>query len=120
MAVNNLSKAVDDVFRQYIGIVQEGVDEALAQTADEAVDMLRQTSPVRTGKYAEGWEVTKNGAEYVVHNAKHYQLTHLLENGHDVVVNGQKVGRAKPHKHIKQVEQFVQEEAARKIEEALR
>ncbi len=120
MATQNLSKAVDEIFRQYVGVVEEGVDEALKETADEAVEMLEQTSPRDTGDYAKGWTVDKQNAQYVVHNSTDYQLTHLLENGHDVVVNGKKVGYSKPKKHIKQVERFVQDEVVKKVEEKLK
>lgn len=116
---NNLSKAVDDAFRQFVGFVEEGVEEALKETADEAVDKLRDSSPRQSGDYAQGWTVDKQNGAYVVHNATDYQLTHLLENGHDVVVNGKKVGYSPPVEHIKPVEDFIKDEVVRKVEEKL-
>lgn len=120
MATQNLSKAVDEIFRQYVGLVNEDVNEALEETAEEAAEMLEQTSPKRTGDYAKGWTYKKQNGTYVVHNATDYQLTHLLENGHDVVVNGVKVGYSPPVKHIKQVEDFVKDEVVKKVEAKLK
>ena len=41
----------------------------------------------------------------IVYNASQPSLTHLLENGHDVISHGVKVGRARAIPHIKPVEE---------------
>ena len=105
--------------------VDEALDEAMRTTAEEAAEKLKQVSPKGKGKgkgkYAKGWGFTadKGRQVYTVHNKNHYQLTHLLEKGHDVVVNGVKVGHAKAYPHIADVEAWVQEEAPKRFEEAL-
>ena len=49
---------------------------------------LRGTAPKRTGAYAKDWTSKQTGANargaktYTVYNKAHYQLTHLLQNGH--------------------------------------
>lgn len=67
---------------------------------------LRATSPKRSGAaYAKSWKAKfLGGTEYVVYNEKHYRLTHLLENGHDLISHGKKVGRVKAYPHIKKAE----------------
>lgn len=59
--------------------------------ASSVVDDLQVKSPKRTGAYARSWtyreEMRSNGfggkfKVYIVHNKEHYQLTHLLNNGH--------------------------------------
>lgn len=39
-----------------------------------------------------------------------YQLTHLLENGHDIIINGEVRGHAAAHEHIAPVEAWAQDE----------
>ena len=39
-----------------------------------------------------------------------YQLTHLLENGHDIIINGEVRGHAAAHVHIAPVEAWAQDE----------
>lgn len=79
--------------------------EAAKEAADHAAKELKATSPKGTGKYAKGWAVKAQDGGYVVYNKRRYMLTHLLENGHDIIVNGKKVGRARAIPHIKPVEQ---------------
>ena len=74
-----MKKLLDQVDKE----VQKAMDVEMKQVAKEAVSKLKSSSPRKTGKYARGWttkQIDKNGI--VIHNSKHYQLTHLLENGH--------------------------------------
>lgn len=101
--------------------VNDVLHDSAKSTADEAVDKLKNTSPKKTGSYAEGWTVTEEGKDnYVVHNATDYQLTHLLENGHVIRNKKGTYGRAPAHKHIKPVEAWANREFQRKIEEGLK
>jgi len=56
----------------------------------------------------------------VVHNTKHYQLTHLLENGHVVRNKKGTYGRAPAIKHIAPVEEWANNELPNEIERSLR
>ena len=100
---------VDETFMQ----VEEGV-------AKDGVQELKQTSPRRKGggRYARGWTYKKTKNGYVIHNKTDYQLTHLLENGHDIVRGGKKVGHSPAIPHIGPVEEWVNEEAVKRLEEA--
>jgi hypothetical protein len=57
---------------------------------------------------------------YIVYNKKHYRLTHLLEFGH-VVKNGTKrvVGKAGAIEHIKPMEEWVQNQLPKLLEQKL-
>ena len=78
----------------------------------------------RTGKYTKDWDVAQRdsragritGTEsYSVHNKKHYQLTHLLQNGH-ASRNG---GRVKAYPHIDSAEEKAEKAATDYIEDKL-
>lgn len=99
--------------------VNRVLNEAAVETADESADKLRNTSPRKSGEYAEGWTVKKEGdGDVVVHNT-HYQLTHLLENGHVIRNKKGTYGRTSGIKHIKPVETWANKEFQNKIERGL-
>lgn len=101
--------------------VNDVLEKSANQVGDEAVEKLRNTSPKRTGKYASGWRVKKEGkGDVIVHNATDYQLTHLLENGHVIRNKKGTYGRTNGIKHIKPVETWANKEFQRKIEEGLK
>lgn len=118
--------AKDDFTVQIAGVLEEfnlkvnqTVQEVLPKVANDAAKQLKATSP-GNGSYASGWrqKTTKTDftIEAVVYNAKKPGLPHLLEHSH-LLRNGT---RSTPIPHIKDVEIFVQQEAALKLEEALR
>ena len=88
--------------------VQQSFYDACDKIGEEAVQKLRASSPRRKGgsaRYANGWVYDQTATGGVVHNATDYQLTHLLEYGHDVYDhNHRKVGHAPAIPHIKDVE----------------
>lgn len=101
--------------------VDNVIDEAAAKVAKEAVQTLKATSPKRPGggRYAKGWSVKKVGNQTVVHNRTDYQLTHLLENGHDVVSHGRKVGHFDGITHIAPVEKEVIDKMTEEVEKGI-
>lgn len=117
--MDSLLVQVNTVLAQYTNNVNETVDKTIKTTAQEGVAKLKSTSPKsKTGKYAKSWAVKKQNGSYTIYN-KQPGLTHLLENGHDVIRNGQKVGEAKPHKHIKPVDDWIGEEIMTRLEKNL-
>lgn len=101
----DLDAVIDEAIRETNAAVLFASKDAAKTAADSTAKLLKSTSPKQSGKYARGWKVKAQDGGYVVYNDKHYRLTHLLENGHDVIVNGKKVGRAKAYPHIKPAEQ---------------
>lgn len=93
------------------------VDDAGDVVSTEAVKKLKASSPKgHRGKYKKGWKKDKKGAStYTVHNTE-YQLTHLLEDGHEIIRAGKVVGHSPAIKHIAPVEEYVQEEFLKEIE----
>lgn len=116
-----LQSTIQNILHEIPQKVDNVIDEAAAKVSKEAVKTLKATSPKRPGggRYAKGWAVKKVGKEMVIHNRTDYQLTHLLENGHDVVVNGKKVGHYDGVKHIAPVEQEVIEKMTEEVEKGI-
>lgn len=103
--------------------VDNVIDEASKMVSKEAVNKLKAASPKgkgkKSGRYAKGWSTKKIDNMTVIYNRTDYQLTHLLENGHDIVKNGKKVGHYNGIKHIKPVEETVQERMVEEVEKGL-
>lgn len=101
LATINVSNAIKKVLEDEGYRIQTVVNQAAEESAQELVQELKNSSPRRTGKYSRSWTASAGKTigssfkSYVVHNAKHYQLTHLLEKGHVIRSGG--YARAIPH-----------------------
>ncbi len=121
MAIN-VSDAIRDALLDYSEEVVNATNGALKEVAKEAATELKSAGGFkdRTGKYRKGWTVKEEGGtlginNQIVHNAKHYQLTHLLEYGH-ASRNG---GRTRAYPHIASVEEGLGEKIEAKMREKL-
>lgn len=116
-----LQSTIQQILHDMPQKVDNVIDEAAAKVSKEAVKTLKATSPKRPGggRYAKGWATKKIGKQTVIHNRTDAGLTHLLENGHDVVVNGKKVGHYGGIKHIKPVEEEVIEKMTEEVEKGI-
>lgn len=123
----DLTAQVNSILKEYVDEVDKVVLDVEEKVAKEAVKKLKATSPKnpkgRGRHYASDWKIDqrskKRYAHLIVHN-KQYQLTHLLENGHNIVRNGKVVGHASAQKHIKPVEEWVKKEVETEIVRELR
>ena len=125
---HELAEALNDYSQETTDRVKEAVDEQ----ADETVQELRKTSPKDSGGYAKGWRKKKAyearfEKRNTVHNAKKYQLTHLLEYPHARkntdragVVHTSKTPRTAARVHIKPVEERAIKGLEEKIKKAVR
>lgn len=116
------TKSVAVQMKELLDEVNEDVRKAtkrgIADVSKESAQKLRNTSPVKTGTYARGWAVKKEGEmDAVVHNRTDYQLTHLLENGHVIKNKKGTYGRTRGIKHIEPVEEWASDELPRRIME---
>lgn len=115
-----MQRIIDD----YTVEVRRAVNNAQDKVAKEAAQKLRNTSPKKTGEYAKGWAVRRqkgrNGiVDVEVYNKRKPQVTHLLENGHQVINGKGEYGRYNGVKHIKPVEEWAQSELPAEIEREL-
>lgn len=83
---NDLSDAIQNILSEYGDSANAVIREETAKLGKVAVKELRKKSPRLTGSYAKGWKSktfqTRFGAGAVAYNKTDYQLTHLLEHGH--------------------------------------
>lgn len=110
-----------EILNEYSEHVKEVAEKAAEEAAKAAVKELKNTSPKRPGhgEYARSWTAKRDGNSWIVHNSKHYQLTHLLENGHVIRNQYGEYGRAPAIKHIEPVEQSAIQDFENRIERGL-
>lgn len=117
---------INEILNDYTDDIQKGISDIAVEVAKEDVNKLRNanTYKVRSGKYNRGWtsKTTKgmNSISCIVHNKDNYQLTHLLEFGHQIKRNGTRVGSAKAFPHIAPVEKQSNEDYTKKVESLIR
>lgn len=110
-----IEEAVRKILKELQTDVQEGMQKASKDTAKEGVADLKNKSPKRTGKYAQGWRQRKTGDSITIYDSSKPGLTHLLENGY-TTRSGKRV---KPHPHIKEIEQKIIANYVKRVEKAL-
>lgn len=121
--VDDLSKAILEELKNYEGVTEEAAEKGLTETSKSALRELRNAHPSGSGEYGswdaynKSWKILKlkRDKKAVIHNEKHYRLTHLLEKGH-AKVNG---GRTRAFPHIKPVEDKCDDELLKNIKKYL-
>ena len=116
--IDDLTRKVNEILTEYENELSEGVAVSSQMVGKEVVKQLKSTSPKRPkgGEYAKSWKMQfqegRLGSKVIVYNDEHYQLTHLLENGHANVDGGRTPGKP----HIKPAEQKAIEAFEKEIE----
>lgn len=101
---NDIERAICSAMRECMDENEEVLQERCRAAGERAVRELKQQSRKRSGKYAKGWKydvaTSETGVDCTVHN-RIYQLTHLLENDHDIKnQTGKSYGTARGDKVI--------------------
>lgn len=104
---NDIERTINAYMRSCIDENEEVLQKRAKDAGNQAARALKRESRKRSGKYAKGWKSTAqrgaDGIEVTVH-AKEYQLTHLLENDHEIKnQTGRSFGTAKGDKVISKV-----------------
>lgn len=91
--LDTLTEMCKETYEDDVKALRKNVQKAGRKTVSE----LHATSPSRTGRYAKGWrsktEVDSDDhISCTVYNATDYQLTHLLEKGHEQFYMGHDTG----------------------------
>ncbi|MED1299818.1 hypothetical protein BK704_02280 [[Bacillus thuringiensis] serovar konkukian] len=116
--MGNIDSLLGNITRElqkYTHLVEEDLEVAKEEVANNLVSELKENSPKDTGKYAKGWRKKKDGNAIIVHNALKPQLTHLLEKGH-AKANG---GRVPAKVHIAPAEEKAINEFVERVERAI-
>lgn len=120
-----LQDVLSDVLEEYGDAVREGVADAVAKTGKQTLKTVKAKSPKKNGRYRKGWHMTKskqsaNRAKTAVtiHNTSGYQLTHLLENGHQKASGGRVEGIPHIRPAEKEAQKLLPELVERAVEEA--
>ena len=119
--VDDLSAEVAKILEGYSQDVREAVDQVVEDTGKQARKDIQAASPKKTGSYRKGWRVKKDGGALgqvstaTVYNATDYQLTHLLEHGHQKAGGG----RVEGIPHIAPVEEELQSSFTQAIQKAI-
>lgn len=123
VSLDSLDEEIKKELKNFNAEVINAANDSFQETAKEAAEMLKKGGPYqeRTGAYTKDWAVGKRGSRTsvvtrLIYNKKHYQLTHLLENGHQ----SRKGGRVKAFSHIAPVNEQLGEMVTGKIESKLR
>lgn len=104
--IDEIDVGLDDFLEVTPAQVYEMSVESAKKGAVAGRKGLKTESPKQYGKYASGWRIKNNstimaGAEFVIHNGKKPHLVHLLDDGHELIVHGKRVGRVSGHPHYK-------------------
>lgn len=106
-----LNQEIQGILNAIPGACSQAFDEAGKLAGSKAADKLKKTTPRRVEK----WSYKKADKVWTVYAPKpYYRLTHLLNNGHRIVVHGKHLpGRTKAYHYVEPVE----EEAKQQFEE---
>lgn len=130
--IDGLDEAIKNELENWSnGELRRAVNESLEETAAAAAESLRRGGPYRerTGTYTKDWTHDQRSSRtsvitglngYSVYNKKYYQLTHLLEKGHQLRKGGRKVGNVKAFEHIAPVNETLGDLAVSKIRQKVR
>jgi len=126
----SLAKIINEELMSAGVAISDDMQEVFDEIGKEGAKRLRDTSPVnpkgsQSGRYAKGWtyERGKRTSNYksngVIRNKTDPQLTHLLEYGHPIIRNGEKVGQSDPVEHIRPVADWVADEIENRLSKRL-
>lgn len=127
MAKKSVQDQMDEILADFVNEEQETIEKTFDSVAKLTKKKLVEVSPKDKGDYAKGWTVTKDkksGAKFgpvgvVIHNKKHYRLTHLLEKSHQIRNQYGTYGRSKAQPHISKAEEWGVNELMKELESKL-
>lgn len=115
--VEDMADAIAEILATYTNEVTEAVKEDVRTVAKECVKEIKNNAPKLTGDYKKSWKLKKayesnRDIRFVIHSAKEYRLTHLLEHGHAKVSGG----RVPAYPHIRPAEENAEKNLMKKVE----
>lgn len=105
-SIEKMEAELMEILRDYRDLTDEEVEQVVKKTANTVKRAIRQEAPRDTEKYEKSWSTKKTTSKrhktaVTIYSRDRYQLTHLLENGHELKDhNGNKIGDVKEIPHI--------------------
>ncbi len=124
MQIDGLADAIRKILDTYESDVMQVAADSAAEATEYGAVLLKKTSPRRKGRgyYARSWTVAKVKGAYstraILHNKEYYQLTHLLENGHQKRGGGRTAGIPHIAPAEKEIVQKFNKDVTERIENA--
>lgn len=128
VSIDNLADAIMNELETYSNEVAVASKKAVEQTAKECKEDISQHAPhskgKNGGKYAGSWRtkqayLSSTESRITVYSTR-YQLTHLLEYGHEKWLWGNYTGqRVKAIPHIRPAEERAEQRLVERIKRAL-
>jgi gas vesicle protein len=83
VSIDQLEDAIMQELNEYASLASDDLKDAVRKTAKDVRTDIRDSAPVRTGKYKSSWSVKKvsetaDSINLVVHSRNRYQIAHLL------------------------------------------
>jgi len=121
VSIDHLEDAIMQELEEYASLASDELKDAVRKTAKDVRTDIRDSAPVKTGKYKRSWSVKKvsetaDSINLVVHSRNRYQIAHLLEHGHAKRGGGRVAARP----HIAPAEQKGNEELEKLIKQKLK
>ena len=119
--IDQLVDAVNEQLEEYSKLTAQTVKTAVTKAGNSVKDTIKDTAPVKSGRYAKSWRTkktkeTSTELEVTVYSPSRYMLAHLLEHGH-AKRNG---GRVRAIPHIAPAGEAAEEQLMRDIERGLK
>lgn len=120
---DEIGQVIAEMLETYTAEVGDEIKQLARKVGKEAKKRLQLASPVNkrspSPHYAKSWKVKvvyedRYQSRVAIHNAK-YQLSHLLENGHQL----RQGGRINAQPHVAPVQEWAEEEFVKGCEEIL-
>ena len=118
--IDQLADAVNEQLMEYNTLAAQTVKTAVTKAGNSVKNQIKDTAPVKTGKYAKSWRTkktkeTSTELQVTVYSPSRYMLAHLLEHGHAKRGGG----RTRAFPHIAPAEEAAEEQLMKDIERGL-
>ena len=80
---DQLGNEIAKLLKEYTHEVEEGIEKSIKRVTTQGVTKLKNTSPKRTGKYAQGWGSKKTDDGRVIYTRK--AIVHILPVEQEVI-----------------------------------
>lgn len=119
---DKLVSVIMGTLSDYEDEISEGVKKEIEKAGKDALKEVKARSPKRSGRYKKGWRMGKRqyksssrSSGVVIYNKTDYQLTHLLEYGHQKASGGRVEGKP----HIRPAEQAAEKKLIQEITDTI-